>query len=323
MVPAVQPAPSKIWMYRNDPDGHGAYWTDNVRVLPQQFNPLKSTDALHLVSTSEQAEAKWNELKRSGMVLETHATDPRGPNRAPTRTYSDPVEPPSSPKNRFVAAVTREIQSIDGEDNKRQRAREIAMEMKHEDHDNAEEYDNWETWYDNTSFLEGISSDVFVEAEAPPPKPPPPPPKPAAAETERKEVESIITEMETQQTVINDTTDKLPGTSIDKDGYNLDAYSKFMPTVHSKGCLHFCKDIYGSPEITEMMCKRNIAIDRFQELEKSFNSKMMEIGPSMNLLSKTPLPQPPTLTPGQKQKWCNVCDIPSFMKIGARELNRR
>lgn len=149
------------------------------------------------------------------------------------------------------------------------------------------------------------------------------------SETARKEVESIITEMKTQQTVIDDTAAELgqkPGTSIDKDGYDLDAYSKFMPTVHSKGCLHFCKDIYGSPEITGIMCKRNIAIDRFQELEESFNSKMMEIGPSMDLLSDTPLPQLPTLMPGQKQKWCNVCDIPSFMKIGkvpARELNRR
>lgn len=146
------------------------------------------------------------------------------------------------------------------------------------------------------------------------------------SETARKEVESIITEMRTQQTVIDDTAAELgqkPGTSIDKDGYDLDAYSKFMPTVHSKGCLHFCKDIYGSPEITGIMCKRNMAIDRFQELEESFNSKMMEIGSSIDLLSETPLPQRPTLTPGQKQKWCNVCDIPSFMKVGARELNRK
>lgn len=74
------------------------------------------------------------------------------------RTDSDPVESPSSPKNRFVAAVTQEIQSIAGEEEKRLRAEEIAMRMKREEGD--EIYDDWETWYD-TSFLEGISSDVF------------------------------------------------------------------------------------------------------------------------------------------------------------------
>ena len=84
------------------------------------------------------------------------------------RTASDPVESPSSPKKRFVAAVTQEIQSIAGEEEKRLRAKkiaeEIAMKMKPEERN--EIYDDWETWYDEISFLKGISPDVFGEDAA-------------------------------------------------------------------------------------------------------------------------------------------------------------